>query len=79
MRCSNCGVCCTETEMLLCEKDIERLVKRGFSRSFFAKVDREGYAQLKNRQGYCVFYDSEKTSDAASTLTGLQDAEFTPL
>ena len=60
MRCSNCGVCCTETQMLLAEKDIKRLVNRGFSRSFFVKFNKEGYAQLKNRRGYCVFYDVEK-------------------
>ena len=45
--------------MLLCEKDIDRLVKRGFSRIFFVKLDREGYTQLKNHRGYCVFYDSK--------------------
>jgi hypothetical protein len=60
MRCSNCGVCCTETEMLLSEKDIERLVNLGFKKSFFAKANREGYIQLKNRDGYCVFYDTKK-------------------
>ena len=60
MRCSNCGVCCTETKMLLAEKDINRLVNRGFSKSFFVKFDKEGYAQLKNRRGYCVFYDAKK-------------------
>jgi uncharacterized protein len=60
MRCSNCGACCTETEMLLSQKDIKRLENRGFKKSFFAKVDREGYVQLRNRQGYCVFYDSKK-------------------
>ncbi len=46
--------------MLLAEKDIRRLVNRGFSRSFFVKLNKEGYAQLKNRGGYCVFYDPEK-------------------
>ncbi len=57
MRCSNCGVCCTETEMLLCLQDITRLEKKGFSKGYFAKFDRQGYAVLKNRNGYCVFYD----------------------
>ena len=57
MRCSNCGVCCTETEMLLSKKDIERLTGRGFKVDFFARIDKEGYAQLKNRRGYCIFYD----------------------
>jgi hypothetical protein len=46
--------------MLLTEKDIDRLVNRGFSKSFFVKFDKEGYAQLKNREGYCVFYDAKK-------------------
>lgn len=57
MVCSNCGVCCTETEMLLCQKDIKRLEKIGFSQNSFVSYDRRGYAQLKNRDGYCVFYD----------------------
>jgi Fe-S-cluster containining protein len=60
MRCSNCGVCCTETEMLLSERDITRLVKKGFSKNYFVKYDKQGYFQLKNREGYCVFYDPKK-------------------
>jgi hypothetical protein len=46
--------------MLLAEKDIKRLVNRGFSKSFFVKFSKQGYAQLKNREGYCVFYDVKK-------------------
>ena len=57
MRCSNCGVCCTETEMLLSKKDIERLEKKGYLQSQFVNYDKQGYAQLKNRDGYCFFYD----------------------
>jgi uncharacterized protein len=57
MRCSNCGVCCTETEMLLSKKDIKRLEGKGFSQNQFINYDEQGYAQLKNRDGYCVFYD----------------------
>ena len=57
MRCSNCGVCCTETEMLLSKKDIKRLEKKGFSQNQFVNYDKQGYAQLKNRNSYCVFYD----------------------
>ena len=60
MRCSNCGVCCTETEMLLSERDVTRLVKKGFSKNYFVKYDKQGYFQLKNREGYCVFYDPKK-------------------
>jgi Fe-S-cluster containining protein len=57
MRCSHCGVCCTETEMLLSKKDIKRLEDRGFAENQFVQYDKRGYAQLKNRDGYCVFYD----------------------
>jgi len=57
MDCSNCGVCCTETEMVLCKKDIKSLEKRGFNQSQFINFDKNGYAVLKNRDGYCVFYD----------------------
>jgi len=60
MRCSNCSVCCTETEMLLSKKDITCLEKKGFTKNYFAKYDKQGYAQLKNRAGYCVFYDPKK-------------------
>ena len=57
MHCSHCGVCCTETEMLLSKKDIKRLEKKGYSLNQFAHYNIQGYAQLKNRNGYCVFYD----------------------
>ena len=57
MRCSKCGICCTETEMLLSEKDIKRLETAGFSKNSFVKFDRQGYALLRNQDGYCVFYD----------------------
>jgi len=57
MDCSNCGVCCTETEMLLSKKDIKRLEKRGFYQKQFVNFDKKGYAVLKNHAGYCVFYD----------------------
>jgi Fe-S-cluster containining protein len=57
MHCSNCGVCCTETEMLLSKKDIKRLEHRGCPASRFVRYDKQGYATLKNQEGYCVFYD----------------------
>ncbi len=57
MRCQNCGVCCTETEMLLSERDIQRLIKKGYGINHFVKYDKQGYTLLKNSNGYCVFYD----------------------
>ncbi len=60
MRCSNCGVCCTETEMLLSKKDIQRLENKGYRVGEFTRFNKQGYAALKNRDGYCIFYDLTK-------------------
>jgi len=57
MRCSRCGVCCTETEMLLSRDDIKRIEKKGFRKKYFMKISKDGYAQLRNYNGYCVFYN----------------------
>jgi Fe-S-cluster containining protein len=57
MHCSHCGVCCTETEMLLSQKDINHLESKGYCQNQFVRYDKQGYATLKNRDGYCVFYD----------------------
>ena len=59
MHCFRCGLCCKETEMLLLEEDIERLERKGYPRNFFALLDKEGYAKLRNVQGYCVFHDAK--------------------
>jgi Fe-S-cluster containining protein len=59
MQCLRCGVCCSETEMLLETEDIERLQREGYRKTFFAKLDSKGYFTLKNFKGYCVFYDKE--------------------
>jgi Fe-S-cluster containining protein len=43
--------------MLLSKKDIKRLMDRGYSQKQFLRYDKQGYATLKNRDGYCIFYD----------------------
>lgn len=60
MRCLHCGVCCTETEMLLSNQDIARLEKKGFSVESFVRFDNSGYAILRNRRGYCFFYNHKQ-------------------
>jgi Fe-S-cluster containining protein len=74
MHCSHCGICCTETEMLLSNQDIKRLEKKGFHKKFFVKTDKTGYAQLKNLNGYCVFYDvkSQRCKVYADRPSGCQ-------
>lgn len=44
--------------MLLSNNDINRIEKHGFSRDFF--VDNvNGWLQLKNKNGHCVFHDEK--------------------
>ncbi len=49
-----------ETEMLLSAEDIARLERKGFRKESFMRVDKAGYAVLRNRRGCCVFYEVEK-------------------
>jgi len=60
MRCSHCGICCEKTEMMLSNVDIERLEKEGYSRQKFMRSDKYGFSRLKNRGGYCIFFNVEK-------------------
>jgi uncharacterized protein len=60
MRCTRCGICCQETEMLLSIADIKRLEKKGYTKESFTRSDKDGYVLLRNRQGRCVFYNNEK-------------------
>jgi len=46
--------------MLLSQNDIVRLTKLGFSKRYFVRFDKQGYAFLKNMDGYCVFYDRNR-------------------
>lgn len=46
--------------MLLSNVDIELLEKAGHERGEYVRLDKKGYAKLRNRNGYCVFYDSAK-------------------
>jgi Fe-S-cluster containining protein len=46
--------------MLLSKEDIKRIEKKGFRKKYFMKINKDGYAQLRNYNGYCVFYNLEK-------------------
>jgi Fe-S-cluster containining protein len=46
--------------MLLSSADAERLERVGYDRRKFVRSDERGYVRLKNRHGFCVFYDVEK-------------------
>jgi len=46
--------------MMLSNADVERLEKAGYHRRQFLRYDRHGFARLRNRRGFCVFYEIEK-------------------
>lgn len=60
MDCSHCGVCCEKTEMLLSNADVERLERMGYNRQKFVRFNGHGFVRLRNRGGFCVFYDVER-------------------
>jgi len=60
MRCSHCGICCENTEMMLSNADVKRLEKVGYTRQTFMRYDKQGFARLRNSHGFCVFYDMVK-------------------
>lgn len=57
MRCTHCEKCCRDTEMMLCEADLRRLERAGHARDGFSLVDEDGVRRLRNKDGYCHFYD----------------------
>ena len=59
MHCLRCGFCCRKTEMLLSAEDINRLEGEGYRQGFFALLDKDGYARLRNEQNHCVFFNIE--------------------
>ena len=52
--------CCYETEMLLLEDDVERIVALGYKEDYFA-IESDGFKMLRNSSsGRCVFHDGKK-------------------
>lgn len=50
-----CIQCCLETTMPLLHKDIEQIKRLGFDTNFFV-TESNGWLQLKNKDGRCVFH-----------------------
>ena len=55
----NCIKCCIETDMLLSNRDVERIRKIGFDPKSFV-VEKDGWMYLKNHNGRCVFHNGTK-------------------
>ncbi|MCS7185299.1 MAG: YkgJ family cysteine cluster protein, partial [bacterium] len=43
--------------MQLTNEDIRRIEQLGFKKDQFIEFDKNGFAKLKNKSGYCIFYD----------------------
>lgn len=53
---TKCIQCCINTNMVLTNRDIKNIQKRGYDRQFFV-LEQNGWLQLKNYQGRCVFHN----------------------
>jgi len=51
-----CIRCCVGTNMILSNGDINRITKLGFGKDFFV-IKRNGWLQLRNKNGRCVFHN----------------------
>jgi len=60
LKCSRCGLCCHNTEMLLSSKDITRLEALGYDIEDFMVTTPEGFHQLRNTDGKCFFFKDDK-------------------
>lgn len=54
---NRCIRCCLGTTMPLSNNDIKRIKKLGFDINFFV-TEKDGWLQLKNQDGRCVFHNS---------------------
>lgn len=59
LKCSRCGLCCHNTEMLLSLKDISRLEALGYDQKDFVITTPRGFKQLRNLNGKCFLYREE--------------------
>jgi Fe-S-cluster containining protein len=58
--CLDCGKCCLETEMILSQEDVTRIMrsfKGEMKQDDFCFVGRDGWLQLRNQDHHCYFYD----------------------
>jgi len=59
-KCVDCGNCCRETEMILSVRDVVRIknnAPKNLRITNFVEKTADGLFQLKNADGYCVFFD----------------------
>ena len=56
-KCKTCGNCCLNTDMLLSEHDINRILKlTDLKPENFLFQNKSGFSQLKNINSHCFFF-----------------------
>jgi len=55
--CDEKRLCCIETEMTLTNEDVERIEALGYRREEFVVRASDGFLELRNIDGHCVFYE----------------------
>lgn len=58
---TKCMQCCIQTNMILSYRDIESIEKMGYEKFFFVS-EHNGWLQLKNVDGRCVFHNGTECS-----------------
>lgn len=56
---TKCYRCCMNTNMLLSHHDVKTIEGLGYPKDFFL-IQKNGWLQLKNNQGRCVFHTTEQ-------------------
>jgi Fe-S-cluster containining protein len=46
--------------MLLSNRDIRLLERAGYDRKEFVRLDKQGFAKLRNHLGFCTFYNTKR-------------------
>ena len=80
-KCVDCGNCCRETEMILSDRDVVRIknnAPKNLRITNFVEKTTDGLFQLKNADGYCVFFDPTIKSCKIYTVRP-QGCRFYPL
>lgn len=63
-KCENCGLCCLNTEMILSDNDLARILDNNddINRDDIVFLNDGGFYQLKNVDEHCIFYDENSGS-----------------
>ena len=79
-KCKDCGKCCVDTEMMVSKRDINLILRKNSLalREEDFIVESNGYFQLRNINGHCIFLDiSTKTCNIY--INRPQGCRFYPL